>query len=178
MAARKRRSFLFDFDDDFERIREEMERMMEEAFKVSEPEVTEEPGSRIIRKGPFVYGFSMRMGKDGKPVVEEFGNVKQRIKGEGEEREPLVDVIEETDKVTVIVELPGVTREDIQLNATDESLAVRVNTAERKYQKTIKLPVEVKPETAKASYKNGVLEVKIERKTPKPQAKGAKIKIE
>src|SRR5208337_3332453 len=33
-------------------------------------------GSTVREFGPFVYGYSMTMGPDGKPVVQEFGNVK------------------------------------------------------------------------------------------------------
>lgn len=33
-------------------------------------------GSTIRQYGPFVYGYSMSMGPDGKPNIQEFGNVK------------------------------------------------------------------------------------------------------
>jgi HSP20 family protein len=33
-------------------------------------------GSIVRRMGPFVYGYSMTVGSDGKPVIREFGNVK------------------------------------------------------------------------------------------------------
>src|SRR5271156_5551593 len=54
-----------------------------------------------IRKeiGPIVYGYSMTIGPDGKPVIREFGNVKRGPTKEWKEaisdtREPLVDVVE------------------------------------------------------------------------------------
>ncbi len=184
MASNKRRrfgSFFFDdIDDEFERMREEMERIMGEAFRITgEDEGGQRPGMRVEKKGPFVYGFSMRMGPDGKPQFEEFGNVKPAIKGEGtEEREPLVDVLEHKEEVAVIAELPGVRKEDIKLKATEETLAIRVDTQERKYAKLVKLRVKVKPETAKANYKNGVLEVKLKRKEPEKEEKGKEVKIE
>ncbi|MEM4389038.1 MAG: archaeal heat shock protein Hsp20 [Candidatus Micrarchaeia archaeon] len=188
---RKGTGFFFDIsdiEDEFERIRQEMERMMEGMFRFGEfPEEKEEEGpkgEKIIRRGPFIYGFSMRVGPDGKPQFQEFGNVRPMIRavtgGEAVpgEMEPLVDVIQEKDVVTVIAELPGVSKEDIHLKATEDKLSIKVDTPERKYNKTIHLPVKVKPETAKATYKNGVLDVKIQRKEPGKEEKGSEIKIE
>lgn len=165
---RKKKGFGFfdDIADDFERMQEEMERMMEAAFSMKE-------GSG---KEPFVYGFSVRVGPDGKPVVQQFGNVKQKFKGAGEEREPLVDVIEEKEKVSVIAEVPGVDKQDIKLKATENTLSIKVGGEERKYSKLVNLPCKVKPDSAKASYKNGVLEVTLERLEPKKET-GKEIKI-
>jgi len=170
--GRKKRGlgFFSDIDEEFERMREDIERMMEEASR--------QPGAKVSRYGPYVYGFSMRTGPDGKPIIEEFGNVKppSREMPSGE-REPLVDVIEEEKQITVIAELPGVEKKDIRLKAAGKTLSIKVDTPERKYSKNIELPAEIKPESAKASYKNGVLEVRLERKAPKRE-EGSMIKVE
>lgn len=169
--SKKRRSpfggFFLDFDEDFRRIGEEMERMMREAQK----------SGRFEQNSPFVYGFSMRVGPDGKPVVNEFGNVP-RGKGEKlEEREPLVDVIDKDREVSVIVELPGVDKQDIKLEAKGETLSVKVDAKGRKYSKEIPLPAKVKPDSAKATYKNGVLEVTLQKLAPAVEKK-REIKVE
>jgi HSP20 family protein len=52
-----------------------------------------------------------------------------------------------------------------------------VDTPQRRYYKEVKLPARVKPDTAKASYKNGVLEVKLE-KVEKGKERGARIVVE
>ncbi|MBI4399933.1 Hsp20/alpha crystallin family protein [Candidatus Micrarchaeota archaeon] len=173
MMPKKRRGFFFsdDFEEEFERLREEMERMMGDAFKI-----TGETEKSMENK-PFVYGFSMRIGPDGKPVVQEFGNIKPKLKGAEDEIEPLIDVIEEKEIVTIIAEVPGINKEEISLKATEETLSIRVDNAGRKYNKIVKLPVKVKPETAKANYKNGVLEVKLE-KIEKKSDSEHKIKVE
>lgn len=129
---------------------------------------------------PFVYGFSVRIGPDGKPQIEEFGNViRRRVGEEGleEYREPLTDVIEGDTTVSITVELPGVNKEDIDVEITEETVTIKVETAERKYYKEIKLPCKVKTEGAKASYHNGVLDIVLERQEPKKE-KGKKLKIE
>ncbi len=139
--------------DEMERMDQMMDDMMRKAFEM--PRAQEGPL-------PFVYGFSMSLGADGKPVIREFGNVESSSRGPllKEEREPLVDVIDEGGEVVVVTELPGVEKEDIKLESTDRALKIRVESARRRYFKEMELPHLVDPRTAKATYKNGVLEVR------------------
>jgi len=171
-------NFGFDIDfnigEDFRRIQEEMERMVEEARKGSKVQ----PGEG----GPFVYGWSMRVGPDGKPHVEKFGNIPSgKYESDSEitgEREPLTDVIEGREDVKVIAELPGVEKKDIKLEAGEETLSISVDTKQRKFRKKMELPCKVKPESTKANYNNGVLEVSIQRDEPKKEKKTKHVKIE
>lgn len=167
-----RRKSFFDFDDEFDRIRKAMERMFEDTFRVPFKE------NEVRKYGPYVYGLSMKIGPDGKPVVREFGNVKPKLKGLKDEREPLVDVIEGKDRITVIAELPGISREDIKLNCTESNLSIKVDNPQRKYSKMIELPVKVRPNSAKANYKNGVLEVDLQRAEQMKEGKGHGIKVD
>ncbi|PUA34422.1 MAG: hypothetical protein B9J98_00195 [Candidatus Terraquivivens tikiterensis] len=139
---------------------------------------TERGVERIF--GPFVYGYSITIGPDGKPIIREFGNVRPRLGRRPlelrSEREPLVDVIPEEDVIRVVAELPGVDKNDIQLNVTEKVLTIKVDTPERKYYKEVELPEEVESEGARATYKNGVLEVVLKKK--KTKAKGVSLKVE
>lgn len=172
-SSRRRRRWWFDIFDEIEREFERIEEMMarfEQSF------------ARLpsgMEQGPFIYGFSVTIGPDGKPVVREFGNIRPSPRGPmiQEETEPLIDVMDEGDYVKVYAELPGVNKEDIRLNATEDELVISVDTPQRKYYKEIKLPARVKPDTAKASYKNGVLEVKLE-KQEKGKERGKRITVE
>ena len=177
----------------FSRIFEEMERMMrelDEMFSRSFEELEREIPRNLIRErktdrgyirevGPIVYGYSITIGPDGKPIVREFGNIRPGRRPEivevSEAREPLVDVYEEDEVVKVIAEVPGVEKKDINLNATEKKLIISVDTPQRKYYKEVDLPAEVDPQSAKATYKNGVLEVVL-KKTGK--SKGVKVNIE
>ena len=152
----------FRFEDIFER----MMRDIEEMFRKAE--------SGEMR--PIVRGVSIRIGPDGKPEIREFGT-KPTIRETGiEERRPLVDVIETDTEIQVIVEMPGVNKEDIELNATETLLEIRAEGENRKYYETVELPAEVEPDSAKARYNNGVLEVVLKKKSAKKG--GKKIKIE
>ncbi|RLI09151.1 Hsp20/alpha crystallin family protein, partial [Candidatus Bathyarchaeota archaeon] len=64
----------------------------------------------------------------------------------------------------------------IDLSCTERELTISVDTEKRKYFKRLELPAEVDPKSAKASYKNGVLEVRL--KKAKPARRGEKIRIE
>jgi HSP20 family protein len=80
-----------------------------------------------------------------------------------EEPEPLVDVVEEDGTVVIVADLPGMKKEDIQLHATQCSLTISIDTQERKYNKELTLPIDTDPESAVATYKNGVLQVRLKK---------------
>ncbi len=123
------------------------------------------------------YGYTMYQGPDGVPHVREFGNaVGEYTPLPAGTREPFTDVTREGDKVHVTVELPGVRKEDIDLEVTDSTLSVSVDTESKKFAKSIALPCDVKSDTAKAEYNNGILEVVMESKKSSP--KGKKVKID
>ena len=194
---RRRHPFFRDrFSEDIDEIMRDVERMMEETFRRFTSQAPKDlirerigpDGSRIKEMGPFVYGYSMKIGPDGKPLIQEFGNIKPGLKPSGfsfeprknlevkGEREPLVDVMSDDNEVKVIAELPGVEKEDIKLDTTSNSLTIDVDAEARKYYKELELPTEVDPESAKSSYKNGVLEVTFNRVKKGP--KGYSIEIE
>src|SRR6266567_1337534 len=121
-----------------------------------------------------------------KDLIREFGNVKPSIRGGPfgmskpsldvkEEREPLVDTIVQSDHVKVVAELPGVEKSDIALECDGRNLVLKVDTDKRRFYKSLELPVEVDPDTSKASYKNGVLELILRRKSPGSKAKQIQI---
>ncbi|HEX7179169.1 MAG TPA: archaeal heat shock protein Hsp20 [Nitrososphaeraceae archaeon] len=176
----------------FDQMRREMERMFDDQFKniqsvapknlVKEYETPE--GSKVREFGPFIYGYSMSIGPDGKPKVREFGNVKSPYSSGftnkpliTSEREPLAEVTTSDKEVKVVVEMPGVSRENIKLSAYDNSVEITTTDPERKYHEVIEIPEEADIETVKSSYKNGILEITFNKKvSTKP--KGKQIKIE
>ena len=196
---RMRRSPFFRnwFFGDIDELIRDMEEMMEKEFKEFTTRVPKDlvrerklqDGSTIREWGPFVYGYSMTIGPDGKPKIREFGNVKPSLKPEAfgltrpslnlkEEREPLVDVISADGEIKIVAELPGVEKEDIRLHGTENTLTISVDTPKRRYSKEIELPAKIDPKKATTKYKNGVLEVTIPKIKEKKKPKGEPIKIE
>jgi len=168
----------------FDEIDRMFEDMFKEAFETSPKELYRKrklpDGSTVRTFGPVVYGYSMTMGPDGKPAIREFGNIKpSRLRGlpaTGEQREPLVDVVTGDELVQVTAEVPGVEKKDIDLNTTENSLTISVDTEDRKYYKEVPLPEKVDPESAEATYKNGVLEVSMKKLEKKPKGKTISMK--
>jgi len=189
------RDWLFgDVDDIFRQMEEMMQREFKEfTTKLPKDLVRERKlpdGSTSKEWGPFVYGYSMTIGPDGKPQIREFGNVKPSLKPETpfgsrrpsidikEEREPLVDVLSTDSEVKVVAEVPGVDKKDIKVYATEKTLTISVDTPQRKYYKEVELPATIDPKTAKSVYKNGVLEVTMTKAKEEKKPKGEMIKIE
>lgn len=169
---RRRSPFFHGFFEDFDEIFREMEKIMKkelESFTSRVPKgyirTRKLPDGTTVREwGPFVYGYSMTIGPDGKPQVREFGNLQPTRRGAPqirEEREPLVDVISTNGEVKVVAELPGVEKKDVKLRGTENKLTISVDTPERKFFKKIELPARANPKKAKTTYKNGVLEITI-----------------
>jgi HSP20 family protein len=137
----------------------------------------QEKGEGIKKEGTFkagkvggkevkgVYGFSIRTLAGGKPVVETFGNVvKKTAKGPvvEEVREPLTDLFDEKDRIKVIAELPGVTEAEVKTELKGDILTI-TTTGQRQYTKEILLPAKVKEGSLKVTYRNGILEIELEK---------------
>jgi len=177
----------------FDEMRREMEREFESTFKNIETKAPKDlvreyetsGGGKVREYGPFVYGYSMTIGPDGKPKVREFGNVKSPFSTRGfstrplisSEREPLADVTTTDKDVKVVVEIPGVSKDNIKINVYDNSVEVTTTGTERKYHEVVDIPPETDIETATSTYKNGILEI-IFKKKDQFKPKGKQIKIE
>jgi HSP20 family protein len=150
-------------------------------------------GNKVQEVGPIVYGYSMTIGPDGKPHVREFGNVKAANANTNAgqylginkpqitaEREPLADITTTDKEVKVVLEMPGIKKEDIKINAYDEKVEVKTkdDSSARKYHKIIDLPKSADIGTARSTYNNGILEVTFDKKKEESKPKGKEIKIE
>ena len=189
----------WNFDDmlrEFDEIRKEMSQTFSEQFKnienrvpkdlVKEYETSE--GGKVREVGPIVYGYSMTIGPDGKPNVREFGNIKSPFAGSrgffeqqqpsiSSEREPLIDISSTDKEVKIVAEMPGIKKENIKINAYENSVEIISDDPQRKYHKVIDLPTEADIETVKSTYNNGILEV-IFNKKKQTKPKGKEIKVE
>ncbi len=92
---------------------------------------------------------------------------------------PVMDMYETDDELVVVMELPGVKKEDIVLNVTPSSLEVTAELKEekeegnrkyhkkerimRKYYRNITLPTKVSVDNVDAKYENGMLIVRFKK---------------
>jgi HSP20 family protein len=105
---------------------------------------------------------------------------------------PAVDVYEEKDDVVVKAEIPGLSKEEIEVMLTDSTLTIKgekkkeEETKEKNYycserssgsfSRHLELPAEVKTDQAKASFKDGILEIRLP-KTEEAKKKAVKVKV-
>ncbi len=112
-----------------------------------------------------IYGFSVKVGLgDQGPRIEPFGNIRRDADSGRTEvqevREPMVDVFEEEDHLLVLAELPGIGKEDVQVDVKDDVLTIAAERGEKKYRKEVLLPCSVAKEKMQVTCNNGVLEIK------------------
>ncbi len=163
------------FKEPFESMIQRFEESMPSEFKdLVREEKTPSGVSR--RYGPFVYGFSYTAEPGKEPVFREFGNIKPSYRGiePSQGREPLVDVMSEEDKFKIFVELPGVEKDKVKLDVTDDSVQIKTDD-EKKFYKMIYLDTPADPDSAKASYKNGILTLELDKKQKR---KGKEVQID
>lgn len=112
--------------------------------------------------GPYYYGYSMTMGPDGKPVVKEYGNVRPDLLPTSETREPFVDVIVDNKEkiLKIVAEMPGVEKNDIKIEVVGRTVNLDAENGDKKYHTKIPIRQKVDEDSAKATYSNGILEVK------------------
>ena len=104
-----------------------------------------------------------------------------------EYREPFIDVMESDKEIIATAEMPGLEKQDIKINVAEDMLEISAETKQEEkkeekgyiyrerrsgsYYRAISLPSPVDPDNSKATYENGVLEIKmpkteVKKKTP------------
>lgn len=154
-----------DMFDEFRRFQEAMNRMFEELWGVPAPgRLLLPPGERAIEK------YEMP-----------FANI----------RKPFIDIVETDKEIIATAEMPGLEKEDIKINLTEDKLEISAETRHEEekrekgyvykergrgsYYRAISLPSPVDPDNSRSSYNNGVLEIKM----PKTEIKKkTQVKVE
>jgi HSP20 family protein len=189
------------FADDLFIDFEEVEKEFEDAFmdikapkeSVIDYETQEDVGRELAS---FVYGFSMTIELDDKPRIRRSRNIRNDSVGSSgsskkrkevskynrpqitSEREPLVEVNVYDKEVRVVLEMPGLSKEHIKIQAYKNSVQISSDHPQRKYQ-VIDIPRVADIKTIRSTYKNGILEIVFKKKEKsKCNNKGRKIRIE
>jgi HSP20 family protein len=106
---------------------------------------------------------------------------------------PAVDLYEENGDIVAKADLPGLTREDVQINITDHLLTIKGEKKQQEeerekdyyrserlygaFARTLPLPTEINPQKVRATFKNGVLEVRLP-KSDEAKKKEIKVRVE
>jgi HSP20 family protein len=104
-----------------------------------------------------------------------------------------LDLIDEGDHYSIHAELPGFTRENVDVQINIDSMSIRAKKETEKedkkknylhrermysaFERSVSFPEEVDPAKAEGKMNNGILELKIPKKEPKPETKPRKIEL-
>lgn len=123
-------------------------------------------------------GFTLSVGADGRPVLQEYCNTAEPTQTDGV-REPLVDTITNDKEGTtkLVAEMPGVERNDINVTVENRHVNIVADHGDKKYRARVPIAQRVKEDSTKASYKNGVLEVTFQL-LGEPKPKGKKVEVQ
>lgn len=108
-------------------------------------------------------------------------------------RSSVLDLVDNGEHYTVTAELPGFNKDQVDVQVNKDGLAIRAEMKEEKedkqknylhrertyssFQRFIAFPEEVVPSKVEGSMKDGVLELKIPKKEPKPEEKPQKVAL-
>ena len=156
-------------DDEFDRIFEHMSGSIMNLDNVFE--MLKKAGNI---SGPIFYGYTMTTGPDGRPVINEYGNVKPDMLPTENKREPLIDtLVDEKEKtLKIIAEMPGVEKKDVNVVVgVDKVIHIDAERGEKKYHVKVPIKHDVDAESPKATYKNGILELMFKLEDEKSKGK-------
>ena len=138
----------------------------------------------LVRWEPFEALTSMRREMD--RLFENFFERGPWTTGDGGAFEPAIEMADTDDSIMVKAQVPGVSKENLHLDITDDNLTLRGEIKEEEkaegrrfhrrewrygaFARTIPLPTAVKADQAKAQLKDGVLTITI------PKGEHAKMK--
>jgi len=117
-----------------------------------------------------------------------------RIAGSPSVRVPALDVKDDGAELIVTAELPGVSKEDLEIQVTEDGLEITARAEQAKeekdedyvyrersvsaFERTVPLPAPVVADKVVADLKDGVLEVRLPKREPAPKAKPVKVKVQ
>ena len=173
------------FNDDFDRIFRQMSSSfgnLDDVFKILK--------NSSGQSGPIYFGYTVTVGPDGKPVIQEYGNVKpdelptadscgcaNHSQGPiAEKREPLIDTLVDDKEQTlkIVAEMPGVEKADVGVVVDEDIVHIDAERGEKKYHVNVPIQRKVESDSPKATYKNGILELTFNLDT-KPKGKSVDV---
>lgn len=179
----------FDFNKIFRSFEEEMQAFKESDLSEYQPD------------GPITFGYSVRVGPDTnyQPEVRQWGNLNDFRKRQGfpeiqvpigkffnsqlsmgsvDSQNRYVDFIEEDETLRIIMEVPGLSKEDLIIDIDEKGAEIKVQSVEdQQVKQVVTLPVKIEPNSTKTTLKNGILEI-IGKKALPGQSSTNRIKIE
>ncbi len=163
----------FPFNTDGSLSPEELEKLskfVSRALKDIMSSMSPKPGD-----GPGPIGLNIRIDKQGVPIIERvkvpnaqapkgpeppYSNAQQPRPSTADAN-PLVDISETQKGMTVTMEMRGASKDSVAVSVSNRQIRVRSASNAGQTTQTVALPHGVNPQSAKAHYRNGVLEIRM-----------------
>ena len=118
-------------------------------------------------KGPAT-GITFKIDKDGNLEIGGIDNGETQNKPvippvPLAQREPAYDLIETGDMLQVVMEMPGIRKEDIHISSNGDMLSIDASNSSKAYRKEFTLPFRVCEKAESSTFNNGVLEIKFKK---------------
>lgn len=157
---------MFDrFWKDIDKYFEEFGQDFEQAFKKSFKELSKDSENSLTWGYRMYWDNSMN-----KPVIKYFGNFDPttgKLLGEGWRIPPIEKNYDDKNNVwNVVIDLPGIKKENISLSATTTYINIEATSKKRKYKHKVDFDQEIDPESVKAKFNNGILQISVNPKAP------------
>jgi len=157
------------FDDEFDRLFRQVVRA------AGTNRLSDESGER---SEPYCYGYTMTIGPDGRHSVKEFGNVGPGLQHK-DHAEPFVETIadDKQELIKMVAEIPGVEKSDIKIRVEGKQVHIDAERGKKKFHTTVPINHRVDTNTAKANYRNGILELTFKKLEPE-KPKGTIVEVD
>lgn len=133
---------------------EKMENVLDQIMKDLVPKEELEAGK------PVTLNFSMKINPDGKVEISK-SNCPLRSNQPADYREPLVEILEQSETTMIIAEMPGIEEKDIQISSWENILEIKA-MGEKRFYKKIALKETIRRMPLQ-KFKNGILELRLEK---------------
>ena len=156
------------FDNEFDRLFKRM------TGSLSDPgSVFDAAGRPYNSPEPFFYGYTVTVGPDGRPAVREYDNARPGLRPSSDTKDPLVEtIVDESQKlVKMVAEIPGVEKSDIRIRVDAGTVHIDAERGEKRFNAAVPLKQKVDISSAKASYRNGILELAFKQLEQKPKGR-------
>ncbi len=194
MMKKDRKEPFWNFDEYFNNLINEMNLRFEQMHRVFEKGLEEK-----TKGDPQVFsrswGYSYQLGPDGVPRVQTWGDTPENFqlprfmdpfggrKALTSSTDPTVDIIEDEDEFRIIAEIPGIEKQNLDIEVTKSQVRITGSQEDRSYHKEVQIPGKINPKSTKVSLRNGILELRAEwlekpKKSKLESIEGHKVKID
>jgi HSP20 family molecular chaperone IbpA len=95
---------------------------------------------------------------------QHYRSVQNYARRKWKEPKPLIDIFQEKKWITIVADIAGFNKETLKIKVKDQKITLSAKAKNRRYYKSLNLPKVVVPNAVRTTFKNGVLEIKLQKK--------------